>query len=199
VGIAGALGIASCGSSSSHATTNASTSSATTATGSTGAATATTATPATAPSGGKPTIAAKVCSLLTPSQVQALMGAPAAQAGTENDYDTNYKTCSWTTGNSSGNATTARLAVVMKANASDNGFSAPASAGPVPVSGVGDNATFATSGGGAGQFGQSILVANKGLTSVSLAVNYGGSVAHPASTQAAFGEDVREVFTQLGG
>jgi hypothetical protein len=136
---------------------------------------------------------------LTASQIQALLGAPAAQAGTEHDFDVNYVTCTWTTGSAAGNASTVRLGVVERGSASEKGFGPPTSAGPPSaVSGVGDDATFASSGGGASQPGESILVANKHLASVSLDVTYGGTTAHPNSTQAAMADDVRQVFVQLG-
>jgi hypothetical protein len=150
-------------------------------------------------SGGKPQIATPACSLLTPSQIQALLGAPPAQAGTEQDYDVNYKTCTWTTGSTAGNANTLRVGVVQRANVSEKGFGPPTSAGPpTAVSGVGDDATFASSGGAARQTGESIMVANKLLVSVSLDVTYGGSTSHPNSTQAAIADDVRQIFVQLG-
>jgi hypothetical protein len=90
------------------------------------------------------------------------------------------------------------LAVIVKKSPSDNGFSSSGSAGtPAAVSGVGDNATFASRGGTAGQDGESQLIANKGRVSVSLDVRYGGTVAHPNSNGASMGVVVRDVFSQL--
>jgi hypothetical protein len=128
-----------------------------------------------------------------------LLEAPVAGAGSEHDYESTYKTCTWNTDQSTGgNPNSVRLAVVVKKTSGDKGFSPSAQVGaPTPVSGVGDNATFAAQGGGTGQTGETQLIANKGMVSVSLDVSYGGTVAHPNSNGAAMGEVVRDVFRQL--
>ena len=113
------------------------------------------------------------CDLLTADQVKQLLGA--APAGVENDPGPGYETCQWST-TTSGNVSQLRLGVVIKASPTDNGFEpVPAADSPRPLTGVGDDATYAENGTDAG-FGTKLLVANKGVISVSLGVQYGGNV-----------------------
>ncbi len=137
----------------------------------------------------------KACSLATADQVKQLIGA--AGTPTETDYAANYEVCQWlTTG--TGNTNALRLGVTIKLSPGDNGFGpVPAADSPQPVSGVGDNATYGANGDDTG-FGTKLMVANKGPVSVSLGVQYGGSLRAPGSTQANLAAVIDAIFGELG-
>jgi Protein of unknown function (DUF3558) len=134
------------------------------------------------------------CDLLPAATVSELLGG--SPVGVEDDPAANYKTCRWTT-SGSGNANQLTLSFVIKVNPGDQGFGAVAGDSPVPLTGVGDSASYAASGDDAG-FGKKLLIADKGRTSVALGVNYGGTLRAPDSTQANFVKAVESIFSQLG-
>jgi hypothetical protein len=137
----------------------------------------------------------KACDLLTPEQATLLAGG--AGTPTETDYAPNYEVCQWLT-SGTGNTNALRLGVTIKLSPTDKGFApVPAAASPRALSGVGDSATYSENGDDKG-FGSKLLVADKGPVSISLEVDYGGSLRAPGSTEANFAAAVNAVFSELG-
>ncbi len=137
----------------------------------------------------------EACGLVTPDSVSRLLGV--APQGIEADADANHRTCQWTA-TGSGNSSQLRLGVVIRLTPADHGFEpVPPSLAPVPIGSLGDNATYGSSGGDT-SIGSKLLIANKGPVSVSLGVQYGGSLRAPDSTQATMIAAVQAVFTALG-
>jgi hypothetical protein len=138
------------------------------------------------------------CTLTTPAQLTAILGA-APDAGTPQDYDTFYKTCSWNVvPPGSVNSNAIRLGVVKKTKPTDKGFGVPSQAGnPTPVDGLGDDATF-YSKGDAAALTEGALVANKGAISISIDATFGGTGPDSSAVEAALIDVVRRIFTALG-
>jgi hypothetical protein len=172
VSAACAVTLAACGSSSAKSAPPVSTTTSTAA----AVVTTTTAAPA-AP------ITRTACSFATPAQVQAVLGAPAKSAGVETDYEPAYKTCNWiASGPAGGNDNEMRVGV-MRRQAGQQPFpSRKTGLDSTAVSGVGATATFSTSARDTG-VGEVLLVADKGAVSVSIDVNYAGSITTPTAPQ----------------
>lgn len=135
-----------------------------------------------------------VCSLVTGDEVSGVLGSAASDSGTEQIFDTNYRSCGWSTPPGPGNATALQIGVVIRRSATGFGFAPASDVGPPqPVAGVGDNATFYDKPDP--NFEASQLIANQGLVSVSIHVNY-GSTSH-AALQDVAPDIARQIFAKL--
>jgi hypothetical protein len=177
IALSGLLGLAACGSSS-------------TSTGGSSRNSGGNQSPATQQSSGSstPVIANTACSLLTAAQVTDLMGEAPADAGSELDHADNYKTCNWNTATSSNHI---GLGVLRNASSSDHGFAYGGDFGPPEtVTGLGDNATYATRGQSDVQ-----LIVNRALWSIS--IDSSAAASSPA-LKAKMVEVARQLLSSLG-
>ena len=159
----------------------------------------TTLEPATTTSTAVPVELASVCTLVTPELVAGVLGAASTDAGTEQVFEPTYKNCRWATTPPAGaNANALEIAVFIRKSPSDPGFSPSNDIGnPVPVDGVGDDATYANNGQTGFEVAQ--LIADKGLAAVAITLRYGGTTPHGPDLQGAVSEIARQIFSQLNG
>ena len=137
-----------------------------------------------------------VCSLVTADAVSGVLGTPAADAGTERIFDTNYRNCRWSTPDVQGNTSSLQIAVIIRTSPTAPGFSPSSDAGtPQPVAGLGDKATFADKPDP--NFEVAELLADKGSFSVAIDLRY-GSTPHAAGLQDLAAEIAKQIFAQLG-
>ncbi len=130
------------------------------------------------------------CSLLSVTQVAALLGQQPPNPGMEHVYDGNYKSCAWY---GSSNATSVAVAVNICACASNAGFSdGPTFGTPAPNPGLGDSATFSSTGSGGSFAGE--LQAVKARVAVDLTLQ--GPV-DPSSVKATMAADVAQILPQF--
>jgi hypothetical protein len=140
---------------------------------------------------------AAVCPLVTPELVTRVLGAASTDNGTERIFEPTYKNCRWLTDSGAGNSNALEVAVLIRKSPSAQGFSPSNNVGePVPIEGVGDAATYSSTGQTGSEIAQ--LIAGEGLISVSITVNYGGT-PHTDDVQGALAEIARQVFGQLNG
>ena len=135
-------------------------------------------------------ITVTACSLATPDQVHALVGAK--PSGVESDSSEVYKTCGWIGGSGA-------LAVgVIRLGGGQVGFyGKKVGLTAVDVPGFGDKATYSTGRNSSGH-NEVLLVTNKGTASVSVDVSYTGTNAPPASAEDSLKAIATGVFTQMG-
>ena len=142
-------------------------------------------------SGASPAVTVSTCSLLTTSQVTALLGSAPMGSGTEHVYGGNYKGCTWYSG------TNSQMNVLVAVNICDcsenQGFSRNYIFGtPMAYPGVGDKATLATNGS-AGMFAAAFN-AVKGRVAIDL--TFQGPV-DPSSVKDAMAADVKQILPQF--
>ena len=135
-------------------------------------------------------ISVTACSLATPDQVNALVGAK--PTGVESDSSEVYKTCTWSSGSGV-------LAVgVIRLGGGQLGFyGKKVGLTAVDVPGFGDKATYSTGKNSNGR-NEALLVANRGTASVSVDASYAGTNAPPASAEDSLKSIAAGVFTQMG-
>ena len=137
-----------------------------------------------------PAVTVSTCSLLSASQVTALLGQQAPNPGIEHVYDGNYKSCTWY-GSSSANS--AAVAVNICDCATNAGFNDGATFGTrAPYPGLGDSATFSSNGSG-GAFAAE-MQAVKGRVAVDVTMQ--GPV-DPSSVKATMADDVAQILPQF--
>jgi hypothetical protein len=134
---------------------------------------------------------------VTPELVTGALGAASADAGTEQVFEPGYKNCRWGTPEGTGNANALQAGVVLRKSADASGFAPSSGVGdPTPVEGLGDSATYSNNGDP--NFEAAQLIANKGLISVAVTVNY-GNVPHGPDVQGALAAIATQIFSKLNG
>lgn len=139
---------------------------------------------------GSPAVTVSTCSLLSATQVTALLGQQPPNPGIEHVYDGNYKSCTWY---GSSGANSVAVAVNICACTTNAGFSdGPTFGTPTPYPGLGDSATFSSTGSG-GLFACE-MQAVRGRVAVDLTLQ--GPV-DPSSVKATMAADVARIVPQF--
>lgn len=144
---------------------------------------------------GKPLPDVAACSLATAEQVKALLGAPATGQeipGRPAGRPT-YKACTWT-----GPGGQALSASVIRLGKGQLGFTYARVEGltATAVTGLGTRAVYLS--GVASGANNAVLAADQGTVSVSLAVNWKGTLANSDALKENLTTLIRSAFTQLG-
>jgi hypothetical protein len=140
--------------------------------------------------GASPAVTISTCTLLTASQVSALLGEAPMGSGNEHVFYGNYKSCTWFGSNTSN---TVSVAVNICDCSENQGFSNNSTYGtPNPYPGVGDKATLATNGS-AGMFAAAFS-AVKGRVAIDL---YFQSPVDPNTVKGTLSADVQQILPQF--
>ena len=126
-----------------------------------------------------PPLKLSACSLVTPVQVQALLGTPTT--GQETDYEPlYYKTCGWTPAAVGGGALA--LGIIRIGNGRV-GFQGTVSGyTSTPIAHLGDTAVYSTGRASSG-LSQAILVGSNGTVSFSVSIKLPGDAAFSEATK----------------
>jgi hypothetical protein len=139
-----------------------------------------------------PPLTLSACSLVTPVQVQALLGA--STTGQETDYEPLYKTCVWTPASVGGGAMA--LGIIRIGNGRAGFGNSVSGYTSTPIKGLGDAANYSIGRTGSG-LSQAILVGSKGTVSFSISIKLPGDAALSDSTKVGLTAIARASFDRV--